>query len=81
MLRSKPKQASTGSISYTTYYATRQVFNEEEENELQEYLTSNLHHGLTTEETRALAYKFATKKSKVMPSNWLLHKEAGKYNK
>jgi len=50
----------------------RQIFSDEEENELKKYLTisSNICYGLTYIQTRTLAYEFAKKLNKKYPVRW-----------
>jgi transposase len=58
----------------------RQVFNEQEECELTNYLivAQKLNHGLTLSDTRKLAYSFAKSNNIKMPSPWEVNEEAVK---
>lgn len=57
----------------------RQIFSDEEENELKKYLTisSNICYGLSYMQTRTLAYEFARKLNKNYPVRWNEKKCAG----
>ncbi|GFS21218.1 transposase [Elysia marginata] len=61
------------------YQKTRQVFTEEVENELVDYLiaASKIFHGLTMEELRELAYELAEANKITMPDSWAMNKKAG----
>lgn len=59
---------------------TKQVFNNEEENLLKDYLliAARHHYGLTKREVRNLAYQFAVARKKNYPESWNEQKNAGK---
>ena len=61
------------------YKAPRQVFTDEEEQALVDYLVtgSKMFYGLCPIEVRGLAYKYGMQKGKRMPENWKEHKLAG----
>lgn len=61
-------------------YVTKQLFTDEEEKELSDYLqhASKLHYGLSTKTTRKLAYDYAIARSKSIPDTWTSNKCAGK---
>ncbi|KAJ8929352.1 hypothetical protein NQ314_017971 [Rhamnusium bicolor] len=60
-------------------YTSRQVFSATEEAELEKYLkeSSKICYGLTYESLRKLAYEYAVKLEKRIPSNWNQDKKAG----
>lgn len=60
-------------------YATRQIFDENEESLLANYLIkcAQLHHGLTPKAARKLAFEFAKANNKRMPQSWEENKLAG----
>lgn len=51
------------------YIRNRQIFNDDEENELEAYLkrAADIYYGLTPYETRKFAYEYAKKNSKTVP--------------
>lgn len=61
-------------------YRHKQLFTEGEETQLVEYLIdcSNIVYGLTTRQTRNLAYEMAVQNKKEMPDSWEENKEAGR---
>jgi len=61
-------------------YVTQQVFNDEQEKALSDYLlhASNLHYGLSTKTTRKLAYEFGIAVARRIPQSWESSKCAGK---
>lgn len=61
------------------YKKARAVFNQEEENRLEEYLkkASDIYFGLTPKEVRRLAYDYAKALSKEMPETWNENSMAG----
>lgn len=67
------------SESYQPNYNTAQIFNKEQEKLLGEYLvtSANMNYGLTTKETRELAYSFALANG-VSPAAWANKKAASR---
>ncbi|XP_045022884.1 uncharacterized protein LOC123466331 [Daphnia magna] len=78
LLKSDSVSDVTRSFKKTCH--NRQVFNEQEECELTNYLivAQKLNHGLTPSDTRKLAYFFAKSNNIKMPSRWEVNEEAGK---
>ncbi|ELU15849.1 hypothetical protein CAPTEDRAFT_212477, partial [Capitella teleta] len=66
------KMNTEESPRFTPNYFVNRVFSEEEEKSLSEYLlrASKHHHGLTSKETRVLAYEYAVRNKKKFPSGW-----------
>ena len=66
-------------IRYEPNYANSQIFSSKEESDLATYLSTAAkhHHGLTTKDTRRLAYEFATRNNKPIPESWTTNKTAG----
>lgn len=66
-------------VLFRPNYACRQVFTNDEEKNLSEYLAraSRLHHGLPPKECRKLAYEFAVYLKKNIPQSWAEQKCAG----
>ncbi|ELT93700.1 hypothetical protein CAPTEDRAFT_207955 [Capitella teleta] len=66
------KMNTEESPRFTPNYFVNKVFSEEEEKSLSEYLlrASKHHHGLTSKETRVLAYEYAVRNKKKFPSGW-----------
>lgn len=62
------------------YVPARQIFNAQQENELQKYLlkASSIFYGLTPKDVRTLAYNCAMKFNIKSPDNWHENKMAGK---
>ncbi|GBM77424.1 hypothetical protein AVEN_43368-1, partial [Araneus ventricosus] len=60
-------------------YRCHQVFADEEEQLLSEYffMSSKIHYGLTFLQARALAFQYAEKLGKAMPSSWNVNECAG----
>ncbi|XP_072403230.1 uncharacterized protein [Diabrotica undecimpunctata] len=60
-------------------YTVPTIFTEEEENILSEYLLTcaAYNYGLTTKETRVIAYKLAKKYNKKIPESWEKNEKAG----
>lgn len=58
----------------------RQIFSKEEEKSLKEYLktASKMAYGLTTTQTKQLAFEYASKLSKKLPPSWIEKTEAGR---
>lgn len=67
-------------INFTPSNEHLKVFSNEEELQLADYLkqASNMHYGLSINETRKLAYEFAVKNGKNMRDNWEAEKMAGR---
>ena len=65
-------------FTYKTNFDVKRVFSNEEENDLVQYLkqAAYLHYGLTTYQTRKLAYDYAQSNQKVVPQ-WEENKIAG----
>ena len=65
--------------SFTPNYSHSKVFKDAEEKEIGEYLitVSKYHYGLTTTQTRELAYQFAMKINANVPASWTHHQRAG----
>jgi len=65
--------------SFVAKYAHRQVFSGDDEKMLAEYLllASKMHYGLSTKQTRRLAYNFAIANSKNVPQSWKTNECAG----
>lgn len=61
-------------------YNVRQVFSEQEETILSDYLKqcARLHHGLPPTVARNLAFQYGKANHKKMPVNWEIHESAGK---
>lgn len=61
-------------------YCGRQVFSDEEEKRLKDYMlkASNIHYGLTTNQARSLAFEYAVKLDTKYPNSWDENKKAGK---
>lgn len=59
-------------MEYEPNYRQTRVFTKQEETMLAEYLkkASRLHHGLSTEGCRQLAYQFASQNNKKYPTSW-----------
>lgn len=66
-------------ISMVPNYANKQVFTEEHERMLAEYVIncSKMAYGLTTKGVRKLAYEFATLNNRTVPDSWRANKIAG----
>ncbi|GFO47094.1 tigger transposable element-derived protein 6-like protein [Plakobranchus ocellatus] len=60
------------SLRYSPLYNCRQIFNEAEENALEEYnlIAFKIHFGLTAKQARDLAYQFAVRNQKILPQSW-----------
>lgn len=73
------KSEDRNAMSYSPNYACRQVFTEEEETLLQEYLikASKIQYGLTRMQVRKLAYEFALRNNKTFPPSWAKNNCAG----
>lgn len=67
-------------VSYKPHLNIRQVFSEQEEDCLAQYLVqaAKMNYGLSTKANCRLAYEFALANHKVCPSSWLTNKCAGK---
>ncbi|BFZ08869.1 hypothetical protein BsWGS_11908 [Bradybaena similaris] len=72
-------KAKNGDTSAKLNYNIRQVFSDEEENILEDYLkrASLLHFGLSYKSARELAFQFADKNDIPMPPSWRSNKIAG----
>lgn len=68
----KQKAAHEGNVSFAPRHNHKQVFNNEEEQELADYIKdrSDLGYGLTILQVRELAYDFAVANKKVAPKSW-----------
>lgn len=57
---------------FSPNYKLSQIFDDNEEKRLAEYLltAAKMNYGLTTKETRKLAYMYAVKNEKKIPANW-----------
>lgn len=66
------KYRNDQSCSLAPNYQHSQVFTQEQENTLEEYLTtcSAMFHGLTSRHVRSLAYEMATKNNIKVPQRW-----------
>ncbi|XP_041356358.1 uncharacterized protein LOC121373696 [Gigantopelta aegis] len=73
------KKKGLHDMSLTPNYNNNQIFSDPDENELENYLltASKHHHGLTTTETRQLAFQYAKKNKKHIPSQWETNARAG----
>ncbi|KAJ8910658.1 hypothetical protein NQ315_016036 [Exocentrus adspersus] len=73
VMKYKKSRDNPGEISYLPNYKTRQIFSDSQEKLLTEYLltSSNMNnYGLTTKETRELAYIFSKENNIDVPDNW-----------
>ena len=61
------------------YYGNRRIFNQEQEDSLENYLlsASNIYFGLTPAEVRSLAYECAINSDITIPQSWRDNKSAG----
>ena len=61
-------------------YNCRKLFSDAEDTMLKDYFikASKIHHGLSAKSARELAYQFAIKVNKSLPSNWEKNKSAKK---
>ena len=77
LLRYCRKYKENNKVSFKPNYSSAQVFSNEEENLLMDYLlkSASLYYGLTPITTRKFAYLFAKENNKKIPNNWI-HKEA-----
>lgn len=79
--RESKKYQNSGSANYryTTKYAVKQVFTEDEEKTLEDYIVkiAKMQYGLTKKGVRELAYKFAAANIKNYPLSWNKEKIAG----
>lgn len=77
--KKKSYQANLTSGAPSVGYVSPTVFTKEEENILSEYLLTcaATNYGLTTKETRSLAYLLAKKYNKKFPQSWEDNKKAG----
>ena len=66
-------------IRYAPKYASRQIFDKMEEEELSNYLltASKHHHGLTTFDCRRLAYEYAIRNGIQYSHSWDVNRTAG----
>jgi len=66
-------------VQFSPKYASRQVFDKNEETMLVEYLVmaSKLHHGLSTKAARILAFDFSQANNKTIPISWIRNQTAG----
>lgn len=66
-------------IRFTPNYTHKQVFSEEEEAMLEDYIieAARIHHGLSLKMTRRLAYEFALFNQKNFPDSWANNSTAG----
>ncbi|XP_065650907.1 uncharacterized protein LOC136079118 [Hydra vulgaris] len=73
------KQRLNPDITFKPRFNTRQVFTEEEEHSISNYLlqASKMNYGLSTKTTRQLAYEVAVANNKVCPDSWIKNKTAG----
>jgi len=76
----KANSQDTDAMKYSPNYSVRQVFNEDEESLLCEYLVKAAKHnyGLSRKAARSLAYDFAVVNNKVLPNFWDNYQFAGK---
>ena len=60
-------------------FNSRQIFSDEEEKQLCQYLIkgSEIHCGLTNSQARKLAYEYSLKQGKIIPKSWINNKTAG----
>ena len=67
-------------MRYAPKYASRQVFDKTEEEELSNYLltASKHHHDLTTFDCRRLAYEYAIRNGIQYPHSWDVNRIAGR---
>lgn len=72
-------QEEKKSIPFAPNYSVNRVFNDDQERDLKDYLilASKIHHGLTRQETRLLAFELAQKNNLKMPLSWKTHSIAG----
>jgi hypothetical protein len=70
---------SSPDIRMAPNYSNRRIFTSNEEEELANYalLSAKHHHGPTTKALKQLAFEFAEKNGKNMPSSWMINKSAG----
>lgn len=64
---------------YSSKYTFRQIFSQEEEEMLQNYILicSKMNYGMTYQQIKKLAYDYAKKLERAVPVNWEEHKSAG----
>lgn len=76
--RLKTEQPTTV-VKFSPNYKCRQIFDDVEETCLAEYLimASKLHHGLSTKAARSLAFEYAERNHKNIPSSWIRNQTAG----
>uniref|UniRef100_H2YFE2 DDE-1 domain-containing protein n=1 Tax=Ciona savignyi TaxID=51511 RepID=H2YFE2_CIOSA len=76
----KQKAAGNNNVRMTPNYAVRRVFTDADEQELAEYIktTARMCFGLTTVDTRKLAFEMAQKNNLDFPQQWSENKLAGK---
>uniref|UniRef100_A0A8C4NLW3 Nuclear receptor domain-containing protein n=1 Tax=Eptatretus burgeri TaxID=7764 RepID=A0A8C4NLW3_EPTBU len=72
------KKHGIDNIRLKPHYDSCRILNDDEENELEDYLlTASKHHGLTTIGTRILAFQYAKKNKIIIPDGWEKNKRAG----
>jgi hypothetical protein len=76
----RKSQNENREVTYTSSFATRQIFTPADEEILTEYLleSSRMCYGLTPADVRSLAYDLAVKNEKTIPESWQRDKKAGK---
>ena len=72
--------AHSTDVVFEPRYNCRKAFSDAEETMLKDYFikASKIHHGVSAESARKLAYQFAIKVNKSFPSNWEKNKSARK---
>ncbi|KAJ8951915.1 hypothetical protein NQ314_007634 [Rhamnusium bicolor] len=75
----KARNDPGGNVIMEPNYANRQVFSEDDEIMLAEYIItcSKMAYGLTTEGVKKLAYQFAAANNRKVPDSWKANKTAG----
>lgn len=75
----KKRQTHDDNMRMEPNYANRQIFTEEQESILGEYLStcSKMAYGLSTAAVRKLAYEYAISNSKTVPTSWQENSAAG----
>jgi hypothetical protein len=71
------KEGTEENVRFCPNYCIRQIFTEQEESLLVEYIltASKLHHGLSSKAARVLAFDYAMANKKQIPSNWILNEQ------
>ena len=75
----KAKNAALDTLRLHPIYEHPKIFNQEQGRDLADYLqtASRMHHGLTTEATKELAYQYAKKNAITFPKAWHDNHQAG----